>query len=100
MEIERAGRTDQSCANACARPYTCPLSCVRAGMQVRIKQLSAPDDVNKRLREIGFVEQQVIKLLISQTNLICQVCNTRLALSAELARLIIVEPVAAPVLSR
>jgi Fe2+ transport system protein FeoA len=64
-------------------------------MEVRIRELSATDDVNKRLREIGFVERQIIKLVTSQTNLICQVCNTRLALSAELAKLIIVEPLVA-----
>jgi len=96
VQNDRAGDPAGSSAAACARPVTCPLSRVRAGMEVRIRQLSGPDDVNKRLREIGFVERQVIKLLIRQTNLICQVCNTRLALSAELARLIIVEPVMAP----
>ena len=79
----------------CRRPFSCPLSHVKAGMAVRIKELSAPAEVNKRLREIGFCEHQVIKLLIRQANLICQVCNSRLALSAELAQLIIVEPITA-----
>lgn len=64
-------------------------------MAVRIRELSGPPEVTKRLREIGLIEEQVIKLLIRQTNLICQVCNARLALSAELARMIIVEPLAA-----
>jgi len=66
-------------------------------MAVRIKELSAPSDVTQRLREIGFCEEQVIKLLVSQTNLICLVCNARLALSSELAKLIIVEPIFARV---
>src|ERR1039458_5012483 len=57
----------------CAEPVTCQLSRVRAGMQVRIKELSAPPAVTQRLREIGFGEQQVIKLLVRQSNLICQV---------------------------
>jgi Fe2+ transport system protein FeoA len=70
----------------------CPLSRVKAGMAVRIQQLSAPPEVSQRLREIGFGEQQVIRLLIRQANLICQVCNARMALSAELAQMIIVEP--------
>jgi Fe2+ transport system protein FeoA len=80
---------------SCAKPFTCPLSRVRAGMMVRIKELSAPPDLTRRLREIGFGEEQVIRLLISQSNLICQVCNARLALSSKLARMIIVEPLPA-----
>jgi Fe2+ transport system protein FeoA len=77
----------------CSNPSTCPLSLVRAGMLVRIKELTAPPEVSKRLREIGFVEHQVIRLLASQSNLICQVCNARLALSSKLAQMIMVEPV-------
>lgn len=79
----------------CSKPFTCPLSRVKAGMAVRIKELSTPPEVTQRLREIGFGEQQVIRLLIRQTNLICEVCNARLALSSQLARMIIVEPLAA-----
>lgn len=86
---------DASCDAACPRPFSCPLSRVKAGMAVRIKALSAPPEVSKRLREIGCGEEQVIKLLIRQANFICQVCNARLALSAELAQMIIVEPVMA-----
>ena len=64
-------------------------------MAVRIKKLSAPPEISRRLREIGLGEQQVIRLLIRQSNLICQVCNARLALSSQLAQMIIVEPLAA-----
>lgn len=83
----------QSASNDCQHPLTCPLNRVRAGMTVRIKELSAPAEVSHRLREIGFCEQQVVRLLTSQSNFICLVCNARLALSAELAKMIIVEPV-------
>ncbi len=79
----------------CPQPVTCPLSLVKAGMAVRIKSLSAPPEVTRRLREIGLVEQQVIRLLVRQSNLICLVCNARLALSSHLAQMIIVEPLAA-----
>lgn len=79
----------------CSSPTTCPLSRVRAGAQVRIKQLSAPEDVSKRLREIGFCEQQVLKLLVSQSSLIYLVCNARVAVSSDLAQMILVEPVKA-----
>jgi len=76
----------------CAKPFTCPLNRVRAGMLVRITELSAPPAVTQRLREIGFGEQQVIRLLVRQSNLICLVCNARLALSSRLAQMILVEP--------
>jgi len=71
----------------------CPLSRVKAGVAVRIKRLCATPEVQNRLREIGFCEDQVIKLLTSRNNFICQVCNSRLAISAQLAQMIMVEPV-------
>jgi Fe2+ transport system protein FeoA len=81
-------------ANAeCPRPFVCPLSSVRAGTSVRIKQLSAPPEVSHRLREMGFCEEQKIRLLAQQTNVICQVCNVRLGISAQLAEKILVEPI-------
>ena len=79
---------------ACDNTF-CPLSRIKAGTAVRIKQLSASPDTSKRLREIGFCEEQIIRLVTSQANFICQVCNARLAISAQLAQLILVEPVAA-----
>jgi Fe2+ transport system protein FeoA len=68
------------------------LSSVRTGVAVRIKQLSAPPEVTHRLREMGFCEEQKIKLLSRQSSLICQVCNARLGISARLAEKILVEP--------
>lgn len=70
----------------------CPLSRVKAGVAVRIKQLCASPELQNRLRELGLGEDQIIKLLTSHTNFICQVCNTRLAISEQLAQLILVEP--------
>jgi len=85
---------DPACDRQCPRPGTCPLSLVKAGAAVQIHKLSTSPEIAQRLREIGFGERQVIKLLVRQANLICQVCNARLALSADLARMIIVEPIA------
>src|SRR6266853_1983924 len=79
------------------RCEVCPLSRVRAGVAVRIKQLCAGPDMQNRLRELGFCEDQIIRLLTSQTNFICEVCNARLAISEQLARIIMVEPVTAAV---
>lgn len=84
--------TVRACESNGACIATCPLSRVKAGMAVRIKRLSTPPQVTQHLREIGFIEEQVIRLLIRQANLVCLVCNARLALSAELAQMIIVEP--------
>ena len=75
----------------------CPLSRVKAGVAVRIKQLCASPELQDRLRELGLCEDQIIRLLTSQTNFICQVCNARLAISAQLAQLILVEPLRAQV---
>jgi Fe2+ transport system protein FeoA len=75
-----------------ARCGLCPLSCVKAGVAVRIKQLCAAPELQNRLRELGLGEEQIIKLLTSQANFICQVCNARLAISQQLAELILVEP--------
>ena len=76
----------------------CPLSRVKAGVEVRIKQLCATPEVATRLREIGFGEDQIVKLITGPANIICLVCNARLAISAQLAQLILVEPFA-PALS-
>jgi Fe2+ transport system protein FeoA len=78
----------------CLKPLPRPLSRVQVGRVVRIKELFTPPLVTQRLREIGLGEQQVIKLLVRQSNLICLVCNARLAVSSQLASMIIVEPLA------
>ncbi len=77
----------------CGGPQACPLSRVEAGTVVCIKQLFTEPGVSDRLRELGFCEQQRIKLLARQSNYICQVCNARLAISGKLAEAILVEPV-------
>ncbi len=75
------------------RCVLCPLNQVKTGVAVRIKQLCASPEISHRLREIGFCEDQIIRLLTSQANIICQVCNARLAISAQQAQEIMVEPV-------
>jgi Fe2+ transport system protein FeoA len=75
----------------CGQPELCPLSRVRAGTVVCIKGLAASEEVRGRLREMGFCEEQQIKLLSRDGNLICQVCNARLGISEQLAEAILVE---------
>ncbi len=71
----------------------CPLHLVRTGIAVRVKKLLASPEVAHRLREIGICEEQIVKLIAAQANVICLVCNARLALSSALAQTILVEPV-------
>lgn len=79
----------------CAQPKRCPLSGVKAGQVVCIKELAAAPDIKERLRELGFCEEQKIKLLSSSSTYICQVCNARLGISQKLADAIMVEAVVA-----
>jgi Fe2+ transport system protein FeoA len=77
----------------CVNPLACPLSQVKEGARVRIKRLSAPPEVNHRLREMGLGEENQVRLLAQSASIICQVCNMRVGLSADLAEKIMVEPV-------
>lgn len=79
----------------CAGPKVCPLSRVQAGTTVCIKQLPGAPELLERLRELGFCEEQKIKLLSNQSSIICQVCNARLGLSEKIAETILVEAVPA-----
>ena len=45
---------------------------------------------------MGFGEEQRIKCVLKNGSVVCQVCNVRLGLSAELADSIWVEPLSAP----
>ena len=81
----------------CPHRSLCPLSRVQAGDRVRIKQLLESPGVTNRLRELGFCEEQTIRLVTRQATFICQVCNARLAISARLADFILVEPATLPV---
>lgn len=69
----------------------CPLTRVQTGVAVRIRQLCAAPEMQARLRELGFFEDQIIRLVTNRSSFICQVCNARLALSEQLAALIMVE---------
>ena len=79
-------------ATACEQADLCPLNSVKAGTSVRIKQLSATPEVSHRLRELGFCEEQSVRVVSKEVNVICQVCHARLGLSQELAKSILVEP--------
>ena len=75
----------------CAGPVVCPLSRVKAGSVVCIKELVASPELQERLREMGLGERQTVKLLSRHSNIVCLVCNARLGLSKRLAEAIMVE---------
>ena len=79
----------------CAGPLVCPLSRVKAGAVVCVKRLSTSPEISTRLREMGFCEDQKVKLVSRHPSIICQVCNARLGLSTRLAEAILVETVPA-----
>jgi Fe2+ transport system protein FeoA len=80
----------------CRHSDVCPLSHLEPGVCARIRELAGADAfLNDRLRELGFCEDQQVKILSRGGNLICQVCNARLGLSEQLAANILVEKVAA-----
>ncbi len=86
----------KTCALECAEPAVCPLNQLARGKTGRIKRLASTPELNRRLRELGIFEDQHVKMVGRPSNIICQVCNTRLALSDELGELIWVEPLATP----
>jgi len=94
--VKKQGTGFKVIEGLCAGPAVCPLSRVKAGTTVCIKELAASPEVRDRLRELGLGEEQRVKLLSSEANVICQVCNARLALSEKLARAILVEPLPLP----
>ena len=81
----------------CPGSPLCPLSRVEAGAVVCIKRLAGSPDLSDRLRELGFCEEQTVRLLSRDSNLICQVCNARLGISRELAETILVQPLSSTV---
>ena len=81
------------CEDDCPASELCPLNSVPAGSFVRIKQLAGSDDLNDRLREMGFCEDREIRLISQSANLLCQVCNARLDLNPRIAESIMVQPI-------
>ena len=95
---DRCGQIDEFVVleGKCAGPDVCPLSQVKTGSIVSIKRLTTTPDVTNRLREMGFYEDQRIKVLSRQSSFICQVCNARLGISRKLADSILVSATPAP----
>ncbi len=72
-----------------------PLQAVKPGQRVRVQQLDGQPDLCHRLREMGFCEFAEVKILNSGGAMLCQVCNSKVCLSHQLAQAILVKPAAA-----
>jgi len=81
-----------SSEDATGCPATLPLCLLAPGVQAEVFRLGGKEAVNHRLRELGFCEAAKVKKISGKTTVMCEVCGTKLALSAELARLIHVQP--------
>lgn len=66
---------------------------VASGLDVRVSKLECAPTTCQRLREMGFCENALIRKIRGGADLVCWVCGTRVALSARLARQILVEHV-------
>lgn len=64
-----------------------------AGTTVTISHLDSHPDTCNRLREVGFCENATIRLVSTgSSQLICEVCNTRIGLNHTTANAIVVLP--------
>ncbi|NCW27208.1 MAG: ferrous iron transport protein A [Verrucomicrobia bacterium] len=69
------------------------LTQVGSGAEVRVRSLECAPGTCQRLREMGFCENALVRKIRGGADLVCWVCGTRVALSARLARQILVEHV-------
>jgi high-affinity iron transporter len=77
---------------SCAGAEVCPLSRVPVGATVCVQSFAASPEIRAQLRALGLCEKQEVKLLSREGNFLCQVCDAKLDLNAELAEAILVEP--------
>jgi high-affinity iron transporter len=77
---------------SCAGAEVCPLSRVPVGATVCVQSFAASPEIRAQLRALGLCEKQEVKLLSCEGNFLCEVCDAKLDLNAELAEAILVEP--------
>ncbi|HTR81152.1 MAG TPA: FeoA family protein [Bacteroidota bacterium] len=67
------------------------LTQIPVGRFARIHRLESEPEVSCRLREMGFCENAIVRLVVNgEGNLICEVCNTRVGLNHSISDDIIV----------
>lgn len=69
------------------------LSQTPAGTTVKVSHLESHPETCHRLRELGFCENATVRCVTNESSqLICEVCNTRVGLNYSTANAIIVLP--------
>ncbi len=63
----------------------------KTGQRVRVQRLSGQPGLCHRLREMGFCEYAEVKVLNKGGAMLCQVCNSKVCLSRQLAESIWVD---------
>lgn len=76
-----------------AAPVRMRLPDLPLGVAARVFALEGEAAFCARLREMGFCETAVIERISGASTLLCQVCNSRIALSGRAAQNILVEPI-------
>jgi high-affinity iron transporter len=90
--VKQQATSPETASGSCAGAEVCPLSRVPVGATVCIKALAASPEIREKLRALGLCERQEVKLLSRDANFVCEVCDAKLDLNAELAEAILVEP--------
>jgi high-affinity iron transporter len=97
LVLKKQATSPEIAQGSCAGAEVCPLSRVPVGATVCVKAFAASPEVRAKLHALGICEKQEVKLLSRDTNFVCEVCDAKLDLNAELAEAILVEPLALPV---
>lgn len=64
------------------------------GKKVKISKVDTQPETCQRLLELGFCENATIRCVINgSSQLICEVCNTRVGLHHSIAKSILVSPI-------
>jgi high-affinity iron transporter len=95
--VKKSVTSPEIAKGSCAGAEVCPLSRVPVGATVCIKAFAASPELRSQLRALGICEEQEVKLLSRDASFICEVCDAKLDLNAELAEAILVAPLALPV---
>ena len=74
-------------------PLLVPLCQLKSGAFGRVRELTGTAEFCQRVREMGFGEQSYVTKVSGNSTILCQVNGTRLALSHDAAKNILVEQI-------
>ncbi len=80
--------------NSSSKSVLLPLCQLPAGTLGLVRQLAGNAEFCQRVRELGFGESACVKKISGNGTILCQVNGTRMALSHDAARSILVEQLA------